>query len=244
MKKVKTLIVEDNLLNAQRLRQLILKYCTELEVMESATGVHSAISAIERIHPDLVFLDVELPDGNGFDVLEKYSPIPFKVIFFTSHLIYAYQAIKFHAIDFLLKPVRISDLIEAVKIATSSNLDEEYARKIEAASKQFADPAKIILHEATGFTIFEMAEIIMLEAEANYTHLFLTGRRKLSYCRILKEYEELLEIHAQFMRVHRSYLINLDHVVSYNSQGVIKLSEGLSASLGNSYRETFLHYFQ
>jgi len=244
MEKSKTIIVEDNLLNSRRLRQLILKYCPELAVMDCATDVKSAISLIETVKPDLVFLDVELPDGSGFDVLEHFSPVPFKVIFFTGHMIYAYQAIKFHALDFLLKPVRILDLMESVKLATSSHPNEEYDRKIEAAVRQFSDPAKIIMHESTGFTIVDVSEIIMLEAEANYTHFYLTDHRKLNYCRILKEFEGLLKIHPQFMRVHRSYLINLDHVVSYSSQGVIKLKEGILASLGNSFRDAFLQYFR
>ena len=244
MKKIKTVIVEDNLLNSKRLKQLIDKYCQELHVIEIAGDVKNAIAVIEATKPDLVFLDVELPDGSGFDVLEHFSPVPFKVIFFTGHLIYAYQAIKFHAVDFLLKPVRIADLIEAVQLATSSHPNEEYARKIDATVKQFSDPSKIILHESTGFSIVDVGEIIMLEAEANYTYIYLTEHRKLSYCRILKEFEELLKLHPQFMRVHRSYIINLDHVVSYTSQGVIKLKDGILASLGNSYRDAFLLYYK
>ncbi len=244
MEKIRTVIVEDNILNSRRLQQLITKYCQGLQIIEIAGDVVNAISAIQTHKPGLVFLDIELPDGSGFDVLEHFKPVPFKVIFFTGHMIYAYQAIKFHAVDFLLKPVRIADLVEAVQLATSSQPGEEYARKIDATVKQFSDPAKIILHESTGFTIVDISEIIMLEAEANYTHFYLTDHRKLTYCRILKEFEELLKIHPQFMRVHRTYLINLDHVVSYTSQGVIKLKEGILASLGNSFRDAFLQYFR
>lgn len=243
MKRLKTIIVEDNENNQKQLSHLISKYCPGIELSGTASSVEEAIQCIREHPPDLIFLDVELPDGNGFDILNYFEPLPFKVIFFTGHLKYAYQAIKFHAVDFLFKPVKINDLIEAVKRAGETQLNEKYRLKLESAKRQFEDPSRIILHEVSGFTIIETDEIIKLEASGNYTDFYLTKNRKLTYCRILKDFEELLEPHTKFMRVHKSYMINLDHVKSYCKQGEIKLIENLSVPLGDSYRSRFLSNF-
>lgn len=241
---MKTVIVEDNQLNRDRLLQLISEYCPSLVIVSVAGSVTEAIECIRSDRPDLVFLDVELPDGAGFDVLEFFKPIDFRVVFCTGHTKYAYQAIKFNAVDYLVKPVSIRELVDAVSKVTIGRPDNEYAGKIEAARRQAADPTKIVLHDSAGFSVVEINEIIKLEADGNYTSLFLTGQRKLTYYRILKEFEGILGIHANFMRVHRSYMINLDHVRSYSAQGVIRLSDGLTASLGDSFRENFLASFK
>jgi len=244
MEKIKTVIVEDNPLNRERLLQLIKGYCPSLEVASVAGTVAEAIACIRSDHPALLFLDVELPDGTGFDVLEFFKPIDFRVVFCTGHMKYAYQAIKFNAVDYLVKPVSIRELVDAVSKFTSDCPDQEYTGKIEAARRQVADPSKIVLHDSSGFSVLEIGEIIMLEADGNYTNLFLTGQRKLTYYRILKEFEGILGVHANFMRVHRSYMVSLDHVRSYSAQGVIRLSDNLTASLGDSFREQFLSRFE
>jgi len=243
MKKLRTIIVEDNLTNQEHLSHLIREYCLDVEIIGMASTVEEAIQKIRDHLPELIFLDVELPDGSGFDILNYFKPVSFKVIFFTGHLKYAYQAIKFHAVDFLFKPVQINDLIEAVKIASGKQLDEEYRVKLESAKQQFENPSRLILHEVSGFTVVESDEIIKLEANRGYTDLYLTGNRKLTYCRILKDFEGLLEAHKNFIRVHKSFLINLNHVKSYSKQGEIKLIENLSAQLGDSYRNRFINYF-
>lgn len=243
METLKTIIVEDNLLNQKQLSRLIREYCPEIQLSGTASTVEEAVKSIHDHSPDLVFLDVELPDGTGFDVLNHFNPLPFKVIFFSGHLNYAYEAIKFHAVDFLCKPVKINDLINAVKIVTEKHLNEDYRLNLDIAKRQFEDPSRLILHEVSGFTIIETVEIIKLEANGNYTDLYLTGGRKLTYCRILKDFEELLESHSNFMRVHKSFLINLNHVKSYSRQGEIKLTEEVTANLGDKYRNRFKEYF-
>lgn len=243
MTPVKTIVIEDNPVNSDRLVHLVGDHCPDLEIAAIAETVEAGISAIREHQPRLVFLDVELPDGTGFDLLKYFYPVSFKVIFFTAHVKYAYQAIKFNAIDYLVKPVSISDLKEAVVKVTSSLPDEAYGRRLENARLQYNDPSKIILPEPSGFSVFEIRDIIKLEADLTYTHFFMTGRRKFTYHRVLKNFEDLLGIHPNFMRVHRSHLVNLDHVQSYSGQGLIKLSEGMTAPLGDSYRERFESFF-
>jgi len=243
MKPLKAIIVEDNFTNREHLSHLIRDHCPTISLSGEAATVEEAVQIISEVAPDLIFLDVELPDGNGFDILNYFKPLPFKVIFFTAHLKYAYQAIKFHAVDFLIKPVKIDDLIEAVRSATETQLNDAYRLKLASTKRQFEDPSRLILHEVSGFTVVETGEIIKLDANGNYTDIYLTGNRKLTYCRILKEFEGLLETHPNFIRVHKSFLINLRYVKSFNKQGEIRLIESLSAQLGDSYRNRFFERF-
>lgn len=243
MKTLKTLIVEDNQYNQELLRHLIQKHCPEVQLYDTASTVKEAIQSIQENSPDLLFLDVELPDGNGFDILNYFKPLPFKVIFCTGYLKYTYEAIKFNAVDFLVKPVNISDLIEAVKRAIEKQLNEDYRLKIETTKRQFENPFRLILHEISGFTIIETNEIIKLEAAGNYTDIYLIGNRKLTYCKLLKDFEALLKTHPNFMRVHKSFIINLDHVKSFSKHGMIELIEKYNIPLGDSYRSKFLAFF-
>ncbi len=240
---IRSLIVEDNPDNSDRLMHLVDEYCPDLEIVGTAGTVESGINAIRELKPQLVFLDVELTDGTGFDVLKFFNPVNFKVIFFTAHLKYAYQAIKFNAVDYLAKPVSIAGLREAVTRVMATLPDDEYRIRIENARLQYNDPSRIIVPDAGGFFIIDAADIIKLEADQTYTHFFLTDRRKHTCHRLLKSFEDLLSIHPNFMRVHRSHLINLNHVRAYSTQGVIKLTDGLTSPLGDSYRERFEGYF-
>jgi two-component system LytT family response regulator len=215
-----------------------------VNVVGVAENVKEAIKMIREVDPQLVFLDVELPDGNGFDILSHFAPVPFKVIFVTGHSEYAYQAIKFHAVDFILKPININELVHAVTAITSNGMNDTYQTRIENVVRQFSDPDKITLMDSNGFVVIEIREIIKLEANGNYTNLYLVGHRKLTYCRILKEFVDLLGDRPDFFRTHRSYLVNLAHVKSFTNQGIIKLSEDNTAHLGDSCREQFMSYFK
>ena len=243
MKTIEALIVEDNPENQLFLSYLLGKHCPSVHVIGVVATVKDAIQNISDLSPDLVFLDVELSDGSGFDVLTYFQPLPFKVIFVTGHLDYAYQVIKFNAVDFLFKPVTAPDLIEAVKRVSQKELTEAYQERPEGARLQFENPSRLILREVSGFTIIETSEIIKLEASGNYTDVYLTGMRKHTYCRILKEFVKLLEAHPNFMRVHKSFFINLDHVISYSKQGEIKLIENLTAQVGDTFKKKFLAHF-
>jgi two-component system, LytTR family, response regulator len=243
MEPIKAIIVDDVRTNRERIRELLNGYCPQVDVVGVADSVNSSIKLISEQKPDIVFLDVELGDGTGFDVLQAFQPVPFKVIFFTGHMEYAFQAIKFHAVDYLLKPIVIKELVNAVDLAGKQILDGAYQNRLEGARRQFLNPEQITIFDSSGFQVIPVNDIIKLEADANYTHLYLTGNRKLTYCRILKEFADLLKNHDQFIRTHKSYIVHLSHVKSYSHQGVIKLTEGLSANLGDTYRDNFLVWF-
>lgn len=244
MNKLNAVIVEDLPSNYQLLQSLLKAHCQEVNVVAVAENVKQAIKVIRQVEPHLVFLDIELPDGTGFDILNQFIPVPFKVIFVTGHQEYAYQAIKFHAVDFILKPISINELVEAVGTVVSNGIDGTYQMRIENVIHQLSNPDKITLMDSNGFVVIEIREIIKLEANGNYTDIYLTGQRKLTYCRILKEFSDLLKNHPDIFRTHRSYLVNLAHVKSFTNQGIIKLSEDNTAHLGDSCREKFISYFR
>jgi two-component system LytT family response regulator len=244
MNPVTAIIVDDIPANHRYLAQLVQNHCREIVLSGVAETVKEAVALINKTKPDLVFLDIELPDGSGFDIFEHFKPVSFKVIFVTGHQEYAYQAIKFHTIDFLLKPININELIDAVQLAVKSPVDEEYGQRIEGIHRQYLDPDKIVLVDSNGFQVINASEIICLEANGNYTDLYLTGNRKLTFCRILKEFASLLKDHQFILRTHRSYIVNINHIISCTSEGDIKLQERHRASLGDSYREEFLAFFR
>ena len=244
MESITAVIVEDLPSNQKLLKNLLETHCQAVKVVATAANIKDAVSVLREVKPQLVFLDIELPDGSGFDILNHFSPIPFKVIFVTAHQEYAYQAIKFHAVDFILKPISIKELMESVDSVIVDRMDKTYQKKIENVMRQLSNPDKITLMDPSGFVVVNVKDIIKLEANANYTHIFLTGRRKLSYCRILKEFADLLSSNHDFFRAHRSFLINLTHVKSFNNQGEIRLTEENTAHLGDSCRDAFMAHFK
>jgi len=244
MKKLNAIIVEDLPSNQKLLHNLLKTHCPDVDIVAMAENVKDAVKVIREVDPQLVFLDIELPDGNGFDILNQFIPVPFKVIFVTGHQEYAYQAIKFHAADFILKPISINELVAATETVKNNGVDERYQTRIENVVRQLSNPDKITLMDSNGFVVIELAEIIKLEANGNYTDIYLTGQRKMTYCRILKEFVDLLQNNTEFFRTHRSYLVNLAHVKSFTNQGVIKLTDDNTAHLGDSCRERFMTYFK
>jgi two-component system LytT family response regulator len=244
MTVLKTIIVEDNKIDQKLLVHALEQHCEKVHIIGVADNKEKAIKMIEEHSPDLVFLDVQLPDGNGFDILNHFVPTTFKIIFVTGHQEYAYKAIKFQAVDFLVKPLNVDELIHAVKAIPHGVIDDRYKNKIEGFRRQILDPDKIILVDSNGFLVLDPAEIIKIEANGNYTDIYLAGKRKLTYCKILSEFEEFLRNHKNFIRTHRSFIINLDHVKSFSRQGVIKLTEDHSTHCGDSFKDEFLSYFK
>ncbi len=243
MHEIRTIIVEDNRIDQRVLKSALDQYCHNVTILGITEGKEEAIKLIEENSPDLVFLDIELPDGSGFDILNYFHPVNFKIIFVTGNQQYAYQAIKFHAIDFLLKPINVDELVNAVRSIPHVTVNDRYRNKIEGFRRQISDPDKVILSDSNGFLVLETLEVIKLEANGNYTDIFLVNNRKLTYCKILREFEAYLKNHKSFIRTHRSYIVNLDHVKSFSRQGTIKLTEEQSASCGDSFRDDFLSCF-
>jgi len=244
MRKLNAVIVEDITVNPILLQNLIKTYCGEVNIVAMAENVKDAVRVIGEVTPQVVFCDIDLPDGNGFDILDHFMPLPFKVIFISGNREYAYKAIKFHPVDFIVKPIRINELVYAVNAITSSGKKVKIRPRIENVGRKASYPDKIALLDPPGYVVIETVEIIMFEAKGNYTDIYLLGNRKQTFCRLLKEFVDLLENHPDFIRTQRSYLVNIEQVKSCSRQGLIKLTEDHTAQLGNSYRKEFIACFR
>jgi two-component system LytT family response regulator len=216
--KLKAIIVDDEEASRDTLKTYLSRYCPDVELMAQADSVKKGIEAIRQYHPDIVFLDVEMPYGNAFDLLEQVQDVFFETVFVTAFSNYALKALNLSAAYYILKPIEIDELILAVeKIKKQKEGNKELlhtkilVENIHAENKQ---AQKIVLPLLDGFEVIQVKEIIRCEANDNFTDFILTNNRKVMICRTLKHYETMLEDY-NFVRVHKSHLINVQHVTKY-----------------------------
>lgn len=237
-----TIVVDDEKPSREVLSNYLRDYCEDIQVVAKASSVKSAYKAIRKHNPDLLFLDIELGDGKGFDLLSKFDKIDFRIIFVTAYSEFAIKAFRVNAVDYLLKPVKIDELKAAVEKAKSLDSKINESERIAELLKNFLpDSSKqptITIPHIKGFDVLKVNEMIMCKADGYCTNFFLTGKRKIVSSKNLKYYERLLGKH-NFVRVHYSYLINLNHICRYTKQGEIELSEGNRAPLSDSNKKMF-----
>lgn len=211
---MKVCIVDDEKRGRDSLQHLLEENCSGIEVIGHADSVDSAFEFISKHQPDLVFLDVEMPKGSGFELLKRFEKPAFKTIFVTAHSHYAIKAIKFAAIDYLLKPVDVDELISAVENAkgTHSQIHQQYSGLLENLDgNRFG---KIAVPVKDGVAFIHPKDIIRLQADGSYTHIF-TANERYTASKNIKEYDDLLT-EINFFRAHNSHLINLDHVKHFS----------------------------
>ncbi len=214
---IRAIIVDDIDNIRQKNKELITKYCSAITIVAEANSVATAVKSIKEHLPDLVFLDVDLGDGLGFDVLQQLTPINFKVIFVTAYQEYAIKAFRFSAVDFLLKPLDPSELIEAVEKVGSTLQKESLDIKISTLLSNIERTntlKKIVLKSSDKISAVNIQDIIRCEAFNNYTVFYLNGDEKLLVSSTLKEYDALL-VPLGFFRLHQSHLINLAYFDHY-----------------------------
>ena len=245
--KVNVLILDDEKRSREVLAEIITKYCPEIINIIRAHSVQSAYEILQQQEINLVFLDIEMPNESGFDLLRKFDSIDFEVIFVTAYEEYAITAIRFGALDYLLKPISVFDLKKAISRAVKKIINKEQSPRDQLDFVQRAlemDTHKIFkipVHNATGIEFIDTQLIVRCEAQDNYTKIYLKDERHLITARTLKEYESLLS-NWQFFRVHRSHLINLQMVKQYKKgkTSTVLLKDGTEVELSNSRRATFL----
>jgi two-component system LytT family response regulator len=213
---IKAIIVDDEAKSRITLKDLVDRHCPSVEVVELCSSVATALQAIEKHSPNLVFLDIEMPNGSGFSLLEKFSAPSFAVIFTTAYDHYAIRAIKFSAMDYLLKPVDVEELKQAVsKLENKADDADDKLRKVELLlSNLKSRSARIAVPTFEGLQMISAENIIRCVANESYTEITLAGGKKIMVSRLLKDYEDLLGEY-NFFRIHNSCLINLIHVVKY-----------------------------
>lgn len=224
---------------------IIKSNCPNISVIGQADSVETGMNLIKQLSPDLVFLDVEMPDGTGFDLLQKLQPFHFKVIFITGYEDFAIRAFRFSAIDYLLKPVDANDLVEAVKKAEDSLGKEVFDMKINNLFTNLERPKnlqKLILKTADRIYSVNIQDIVNCESDKNYTTFNFVNAPKLIVSTNLKEYEALLTPH-RFFRTHQSHLINMayfDHFVRSDGGNTIVMKNKQTIPLSVRKKEEFL----
>lgn len=212
---LKAVIVDDETDSVSLLKMQLVKHCPQVEVVASYTCSVKASQEIELLNPDLLFLDVEMPVMNGFELLGKVSQLHCSVVFVTAYNQFALKAFRFNALDFLVKPVEISELIEAV--AKAESRVKPTATQIEMLQKHLRGESikKIAVPVHNGVSFIEISDIVLIEASNNYSKLVLKDKKFFIISKPLKDVQEVLE-EEHFLRVHRQYIINLNHVKQFN----------------------------
>ena len=241
---LKAIIIDDEPYCCEILAAMLESDCPDVEVMHICNNASEGLRSIKQYVPDLVFLDVEMPRMNGFEMLEQLAAINFHLIFTTSYDQYALKAIRFSAIDYLLKPIDREELRGAVQ-KVKDRFQVPVPQQLEILLHKFKQPSnpvnKIALPTMEGLQMIPIQTIISCESDDNYTHLKLKNGKKLLVTRSLKDMEESLEQHS-FIRVHRSYLVNLNEIEKYikGEGGYLVMSDGVSIDVARNKKEILL----
>jgi two-component system LytT family response regulator len=239
-----TIIVDDEIHSCKTLETLLKRDCPQINIVALCSNGEDAIRVIKQSNPDLVFLDVEMPRMNGFEMLEKLHGINFHLIFVTSYDAYALKAIRFSAIDYLLKPINRDELKAAVEKVISRMqvpLPEQLKIILEKMQHPSGATSKIALPTMEGLEMVSIDSIIICEADDNYTTLHLQNKKKIVVSSTLRVIEDLLEDHS-FVRIHRSYLVNLKEIERYVKAdgGYVVMSNGSQVYVSRNKKEELL----
>ncbi|AWI25320.1 LytR/AlgR family response regulator transcription factor [Flavobacterium pallidum] len=244
--KISAVIVEDETAAREVLRVYISKYCPQVTIIGEAQNIKEAVPLLHELQPQLVFLDVEMPFGNAFDVLEACRDLQFETIFVTAFSEYSLKALNQSAAYYLLKPISIEELILAVNKVQHQIQNQEILNRNKIILDNFREPKpekqQVILPTLEGFEVVKMEDIVRLRGNGNFTDLYLTNGHKKMVCRFLKHFSEILPL--PFLRVHKSHIINLHFVKSYNKGGFLTLHDGAEIEVSPTYKDEFLKHFR
>lgn len=245
---IKAIIIDDEHYACQALVALIKKHCPDVDVVAVCNNAKEAVKLVKQLKPQLVFLDIEMPYLNGFEVLEMLAPVEFDCIFTTSYDQYAIKAIRFSALDYLLKPVDPEELKAAIQKLLNKR-KPDLQQQMEILLSRLHQPqkqiARIALPTLDGLQIIPVDTIVYCTASSNYTSLCFKDNQKLMVSRTLKEIEEMLE-EENFLRVHNSSLVNLNEVTRYirGEGGSLLMSNGATIDVSRSRKEMLLKKLQ
>lgn len=247
--KINCVIIDDEPGNLVTLTEMLREYCPDIEVQETASDIESAFTIIRNNKPELVFLDIEMPYGNGFDLLDRLSPISFEIIFVTAFNDYAVKAFKYAALDYILKPVNIEELKQAVIRATARLKEKDINSRISIMLENLRpgnkDIQKIGLPTMDGILFEDISNIIRLQAEGSYTMVVIHKKQNILVSKNLKEFEDLLPS-SFFCRIHHSHIINMNYLKKYykGRGGYVELSDGTMIEVSVRKKDDFFEKFR
>ncbi|WP_298341651.1 LytTR family DNA-binding domain-containing protein [uncultured Algibacter sp.] len=243
--KLNSIIVEDEETSREILKNYLKKYCPNINVLGEASNVEEALVLIRNHDLDLVFLDVEMPYGNAFDLLDKVGDVNFETIFVTAYNHYAIDALNAHASYYLMKPISIDELIKAVDYVTEIKTKEDALQDQVLVPKTHNVEGKITIPQLDGFEVLNTSDILYCKADDNYTEIYLNTSKKKIVSKTLKYFEEALT-DSGFARIHKSYLVNVNEVVKYvkGKGGSVVLSNGKQVMVSASKKSQLLSYFK
>jgi two-component system, LytTR family, response regulator len=226
---ITALIIDDEPAAINTLRLMLERYVPEISALRHTSNPMEGLQLIKTFKPQLLFLDIQMPIISGFDLLKQIQPVNFNIIFTTAHDRYAIEAIRFSALDYLMKPIDADELrdaidkfmIKEVVQKSRSLLYNNLVHNITSTSKK---DFKLAINTTGGTYFFHTHEIIRLEAESNYTKIFFANKKNMLASRTLRDYEEILTDHG-FIRTHKSHLVNMQHIVNYMSDGLLTMTD-------------------
>jgi two-component system, LytTR family, response regulator len=246
---MRTILVDDEPKNTRILQKLLTDYCKDVKIIGSAADAIEAFQIITKLKPDLVFLDIEMPNGNAFDLLDKLMPVNFEIIFITAFESYSLKAFKYSALDYLLKPVSIEDLEEAIQKAKEQaknrNINLQVKSLLQNINVTSGGFKKIAVHTLDGLEFLKIEDLIRLEANGSYTEFHLSNKKMILASKSIKEYEDILSEDI-FIRVHNSHIINLNYIKKYHKGrgGYIILEDGKNIEVATRRKHDFLSRFE
>jgi two-component system LytT family response regulator len=242
MNNIKAIIIDDEERARNTLSSLLLNYCPEVNILATCSNVPDGVLAINKHKPDVVFLDIEMPDYNGFELLGFFREIDFDIIFVTAYSEYAIKAFEISAVDYILKPIDIDQLKNSVEKLKQKKLHSQMQEQIELLKESYKgdDIRKIALSMSNGLTFVEIADIVLLEADGAYTTFYLKDGQKIVVSKKLKFYEDILSNRSYFFRTHRSYFINVNFIKTYTrSENSILMENGFSVTISRDRKQEF-----
>ncbi|MBX2922595.1 MAG: response regulator transcription factor [Chitinophagaceae bacterium] len=248
IQKIKAVIVEDEEAAISALDSYIRKFCPQVEIAGTAQNCKEAIKVLHLLQPQLVFLDVEMPFGNAFDVLDGCQDLQFETIFVTAFSEYSLKALNQSAAYYLLKPISIEELIIAVNKVQQQLQDQRLIDRnrviVENSKESKVEKQQVILPTTDGFEVVRMEDIVRLRGNGNFTDVHLKDGTKRMVCRFLKHFTDILPF--PFIRIHKSHVINVHFVKAYHKSagGYVVMNDGAEVELSPAYKEQFLEAFQ
>lgn len=241
MDKIGCVIIDDEARSRNVINSYINEFIPELEVLGTAHNVESGVELITSAKPDLVFLDISMPDGSGFELLDKLPKAKFSLVFVTAYDNYAIKAFDYAALFYLMKPVSVKDLEKVVERHRKLRYDDQIRQKLEVLKSNQKSFSKIALPVGNEYEFIEVSDILRCEASTSYTSFYMAGGKKLLVSKSIANFEKLLP-QTHFFRIHKKHLINLTHVTKYvkGKTGYVILSDGSHADVAYRRKDEFI----